>query len=127
MTKIEQLHLFLKFHFAPWSEAKGVIWEDVMRDAEYSDINIFTTCESIMSGKITLSDRDIKMLSIVANPSRLVAGQTDEQWAERIAACQSDDTEASHADADRLLANLVNELGYPKSAAAWQAIDKWYA
>lgn len=127
MTNLEQLHLFLKFHFAPWGAAKGEIWEEVSRDAEYSDINIFTMCEGILSGRVKLTDYDIQMLRIVAEPTSLVAGQTDEQWAERISACNSGDTEADHADADRLLVNLVAELGYQKSAAAWQSIGKWYA
>lgn len=125
MTRLEQLYLFLKFHLAPDSQAKQEIWS-TCSSYEYTEANVIKVARDILDGTPGLSPDEISFLRIIAEPSDLVAGTTDEQWAERIAACNSD-TEAAHADADRLLANLVQELGYPKSAAAWQAVDKWYA
>lgn len=126
MTKLEQLHLFLKFHFAHEGAAKDEVWKACC-DSEYNDVEVEKVVSGLLDGSIGFTDYEIQMLSIIASPSRLIAGQTDEQYAERMTACQSGDIEAAHADADRLLVNLVAELGYAKTAAAWQAIDKWYA
>jgi hypothetical protein len=127
MTKLEQIHLFLKFHFAPWGAAKGAIAEDELGDYDFSEEAAFVLVTRIIAGNLVIDEAKAKMLRIVANPSRLVAGQTDAQWAEKMKACASTDVEAAHADADRLLVNLVKELGYDDTAQAWQSIDKWYA
>lgn len=40
---------------------------------------------------------------------------------------KSGDTEAAHCEADRVLCDLLNSLGYGDVVAAWSQIDKWYA
>lgn len=38
-----------------------------------------------------------------------------------------DDTEVDHAEADRILCELLRALGYNAIVDAWESIDKWYA
>ena len=53
---------------------------------------------------------------------------TEQEAIERLRTLQSsDDTEAAHAEADRVLCQFLTELGYPDLVAAYQLIDKWYA
>ena len=40
---------------------------------------------------------------------------------------RSTDTEAAHGDADRVLCDLLNELGYTDIVREYNAIGKWYA
>ena len=37
------------------------------------------------------------------------------------------DTEAVHVEADDILCQFVEELGYVALADAWRAVPKWYA
>lgn len=37
------------------------------------------------------------------------------------------DTEAAHWLADKVLCNLLNELGFEDVVNAWEKIDRWYA
>ena len=37
------------------------------------------------------------------------------------------DTEANHADADKVLCDLLIELGYADVVLLYNRIDKWYA
>ena len=37
------------------------------------------------------------------------------------------DTEHAHAECDKLLCAVLRALGYPKTVAAFEALDKWYA
>ena len=42
--------------------------------------------------------------------------------------CQSNsDIELAHVDADGVLTDLLNTLGYQDVVAEWEKIDKWYA
>ena len=41
--------------------------------------------------------------------------------------CSSDDTEAAHAMADKLLCDMLERLGYNEVVDAYKIIDKWYA
>ncbi len=42
--------------------------------------------------------------------------------------CQSNsDIELAHIDADGVLTDLLNTLGYKDVVAEWEKIDKWYA
>lgn len=41
--------------------------------------------------------------------------------------CSHGDTEAVHSDADSILVELALRLGYVKTVAAWERVDKWYA
>lgn len=122
MTKLEQLHLFLKFHFAPDSDVKREVWR-TCSSYDYTEKNVAKIARDILDGTPGLSDFEVQMLQTVANPPAFVR---DQEVAGQIRAC-SNDKEAAHADADRLLVNLVNELGYPETAQAWQSVDKWYA
>lgn len=121
MTKLEQLHLFLRFHFAPDSEVKHEVWSACCSDP-YTEAEVEKVVSGLIDGSIGFTDYEVQLLRIVAEPGP----PDDKAWAERMRGCVSLDTEASHADADRLLANLVKELGYDETAAAWQSIDKWY-
>ena len=37
------------------------------------------------------------------------------------------DTEKAHYEADKVLCNLLNELGFEDVVNAWEKIDRWYA
>jgi hypothetical protein len=55
-----------------------------------------------------------------------------EELDERIAGvientCAHGDTEVAHSDADDIVITLLGDLGFRKTAEAWNAIDKWYA
>ena len=42
--------------------------------------------------------------------------------------CQSNsDIEIAHVDADGVLTDLLNTLGYQDVVDEWEKIDKWYA
>lgn len=41
--------------------------------------------------------------------------------------CSHDDIEIAHARADQLVIEKLRELGFVKTADAWEAVDKWYA
>jgi hypothetical protein len=52
----------------------------------------------------------------------------DEAQAKLIAeTCMSGDEERDHIEADRIMVSMLAELGYQKTAAAWEAVRKWYA
>ena len=52
----------------------------------------------------------------------------DEAMAYRIEReCNSGDIEADHAKADRLLLELLANLGYLKTIEAFRKVEKWYA
>jgi hypothetical protein len=51
----------------------------------------------------------------------------DEAFAERIAALSGYDTEIGHGRADDILCELLKNLGYVKTVAAFDALTKWYA
>lgn len=124
MNKLEAARLLLDFHFAPPAPAKDAIWEDISpKPRPYCDEDMTLLIDQVLDGRI-LTDTELKLIRIVAEPS---PPPTDATWAAQIAAANSSDTEAAHADADRLLVNLVHSLGYVKSAAAYQAVEKWYA
>lgn len=53
--------------------------------------------------------------------------RTDERYAEEIASLSKADTERGHKDADTILCEMLTELGYTKTVAAFKALDKWYA
>jgi hypothetical protein len=37
------------------------------------------------------------------------------------------DTEADHSEADEILCELLNALGYGDVVAEWEKVEKWYA
>lgn len=121
MTNLEQLHLFLKFHFAPWGAAKGEIWES-LTSRPYEESVVQDLCARLIDGRLVFEDFDIKMLRIVAEPGP----PDDVQWANKMRWAGDPDRGAGHIDADWLLVNLLNELGYTKTTAEWIAIDKQY-
>jgi hypothetical protein len=51
---------------------------------------------------------------------------TDAELAEQIKNLPGD-RETDHLDADRLLCELLLELGYPLTVAAFEKLKKWYA
>lgn len=53
---------------------------------------------------------------------------TDEEIATEIAqTCMHGDYEAAHQQADRILVDLLEKLGYEKTVAAYGLVGKWYA
>lgn len=42
-------------------------------------------------------------------------------------AVRSGDTEAAHAEADRILVTLLRQLGYKELCDLYEQVDKWYA
>lgn len=46
----------------------------------------------------------------------------------RLLECQAnDDTEDAHFEADEILCNLLEELGYGDVVAEYRKVDKWFA
>ena len=41
--------------------------------------------------------------------------------------CTSGDIESNHAEADEILCNLLEELGYKKLVDEFRKLEKWYA
>lgn len=53
---------------------------------------------------------------------------TPEEFAKRMAEIAANgDTEYAHADADNLMANLLDVLGYSEGVRIFTAMVKWYA
>jgi hypothetical protein len=53
---------------------------------------------------------------------------TREEAIEKLKECQKNgDTEAAHSEADDVLCQLLNALGYAIVVAEYEKIDKWYA
>ena len=54
---------------------------------------------------------------------------TPEEFAVRMReiANNTGDKEAAHCDADDLLCEMLNELGYGEGVRYFQAMEKWYA
>lgn len=53
---------------------------------------------------------------------------TDTEAAERIKReCHSNDQEADHINADGILLELLQSLGFEETVKAWNDVDKWYA
>lgn len=126
MTKLEQLHLFLKFHFAPWGSAKSVVAEDELNDYDFSDEEASRICSNIMAGTFVIDDNKAKMLSIVANPPKFA--NNDVELATRLTAALVEyeaDPEAAHVTADEFLVSLVESLGHPAVAETYRKINKW--
>ena len=46
---------------------------------------------------------------------------------EELHACQHDDVEVAHCDADSILCDLLERLGYGNVVEAWHEVPKWYA
>ena len=51
----------------------------------------------------------------------------DEAFAEQMSKLAHSDIEASHSMADALLVRILRDLGFNKTADAFDALDKWYA
>ena len=50
------------------------------------------------------------------------------KYIERLKLIQKNgDIEAAHGDADTVLCELLNMLGYGEIVAEWEKVDKWYA
>jgi len=59
---------------------------------------------------------------------RLPPVLTDDSCAAYLARLEENyDPEANHTAADNLLCTLLAIHGYPKTVAAFEALDKWYA
>lgn len=41
--------------------------------------------------------------------------------------CMFGDEESDHQTADEILCTLLENLGFPKTVAAWRKVAKWYA
>lgn len=54
MTKLEKLHLFLRFWFSPWGAAKGARWESFYGDHYFGDEQVAEQIvQSILDGTDT--------------------------------------------------------------------------
>lgn len=54
--------------------------------------------------------------------------QLDEEFAAKLAPIAEEPTsEEGHASADDILCDLLRQLGFTKTVAAFDAIGKWYA
>jgi hypothetical protein len=63
----------------------------------------------------------------MTDDSGRVEARDDETAARIKAECMSGDYETDHCDADEILCQLLDSLGYKKTAAAWAEVGKWYA
>jgi hypothetical protein len=125
MTKLEQLHLFLKFHFAPWGAAKGSIWEDEFGDLPYDERSVMMIVKDIMTGDFVIDNDRAQMLSIVANPPAFA--NNDVELAMRLTkslAEYDNDPEAAHVTADEFLVSMIESMGHPAVAEAYRAVPK---
>jgi hypothetical protein len=125
MTKLEQLHLFLKFHFAPWGAAKGAIAEDDLGDYGFSDEAAERIVRSILSDNFVIDEAKAKMLSIVANPPTFA--NNDVELAMKLTQSLADydnDPEAAHVTADEFLVSMIESMGHPAVAEAYRAVPK---
>lgn len=55
---------------------------------------------------------------------------TPQEFAERMRKIKEDeggDIEADHANADALMCQALNELGYGEGISIYELMDKWYA
>ena len=52
---------------------------------------------------------------------------SDAEVAKRVAECDTGDKEGDHYDADYLLCEALEWLGYTKTVEAYKALPKWYA
>ncbi len=52
---------------------------------------------------------------------------TPKEFAEKMRAIPTGDTEADHGRADDLMCELLRSLGYGEGVDAFEAMDKWYA
>lgn len=53
---------------------------------------------------------------------------TKEEAIKKLLECQQDDdTENAHADADDVLCELLNSLGYGEVVSEYEKVDKWFA
>jgi hypothetical protein len=128
MNKLEQLHLFLKFHFAPDSEAKRTIWEAVADGMPYTDSHALLVCEQLVEDIRSFDEDDIKFLNIVASPPAFATNDVELAMRLTEALVEYDkDPEAAHVTADEFLVALVEELGHPAVAATYRGINKWSA
>jgi hypothetical protein len=50
-----------------------------------------------------------------------------EEALERLNECQSFDVERAHSEADIVLCELLESLGYKDVVTAWGDVPKWYA
>lgn len=125
MTKLEQLHLFLKFHFAPESDAKLEVWGSCCTEP-YTEVEVEKVITDLMDGSIGFTDYEISLLRIVASPPSFA--NNDVELAMKLAdavAGQEGDTEAIHTTADEFLVSLIEQLGHPSVAQAYRAVPKW--
>lgn len=52
----------------------------------------------------------------------------DAEFAKRMAELHGDgDEEWRHGEADRLLCELLTEMGFLRTVEAWKKVEKWYA
>lgn len=58
-----------------------------------------------------------------------VAAESDRKYAAQISAayCAGDDSEGSHKAADKILCEILKELGFIETVKAFEAVEKWYA
>jgi hypothetical protein len=53
---------------------------------------------------------------------------TSDDAIEKLKACQSnDDIEVAHSEADQVLCDLLESLGYNEVVKQWSVVPKWYA
>jgi hypothetical protein len=57
-----------------------------------------------------------------------LAHPTDKDIAKKINdECSHGDWESAHGDADKIIVELLRQLGYTETADAWDKVGKWYS
>lgn len=76
--------------------------------------------------KIACESKEIeKLLDLVYKNEKILSPKDFELIMKRI--CSQKDKEGRHIDADRLMCNLLEKLGYGKGIEIFENTEKWYA
>lgn len=120
MNKLEQLHLFLRFHFAPETTAKSAIWEDCCSDP-YTEVEVEKVVAGLVDGSVGFTEGEIAMLRIVADPPAFATN--DVEFAMRLSDLilhAEDDIEQRQTTTTAFIAQLLEQTGYPALAQTYR-------
>lgn len=126
MNKLEQLHLFLRFHYAPDSEQKREVWSLCCKNG-YNDAVVAEVCANIILGDHVLSDDEVQYLRIVTDPPAFAT--RDVEFATKLAelvATYKADPDVAHSTADEFLCSVLDGLGYINLVQTYRTAPKRY-
>lgn len=69
----------------------------------------------------------LRLIAAARENAALRYAMTPAQFAERMRACEGGDEEMQHMEADKLMVELLLQLGYVEGVEVFEKMDKWYA